>query len=160
MSSQTTNDGDDGSRILGRAAALADAGRREEALATLVAQSPTPPFELAAELLTAQLLASSDTERCWAIYTDALARYPTHALLHLRAGVFAYERGDWEQARALLERSWYLALLPEAGFYLGRLCDESGEPERAVAYFAQVAVFEGESGHWRTAAAAALRRLL
>jgi len=140
-----------------RAVVLLSEGKRSEALAELAACNPDPPLDVAAWLMQASLLGRTEVEKCWALYSRALKEYPQHPVVNLRAGVFAYERGDMERAKNLLERSWLSGPNAEAGVYLGRLHAARGDYERACTLLAQAACLEREGGHWREAA---LREIL
>lgn len=160
MTSQRPDDESNGARTLARAAILAHVDRTAEALAVLNAGAFDPPLEVAADLLKARLLAATDIEACWATYARALAREPNHVVLNLRAGVFAYERGDLEHARTLLERSWSLAPLPETGLYLGKIYAGHGDGERALRHLVQALALDHPHGQWQQFVASELGSLM
>jgi tetratricopeptide (TPR) repeat protein len=145
---------------LARVIILIQKGRHEGARAELEAFHPAPPLDAAAWLLQAMLYRNTDTEKCWAVLSMALDRYPNHPMVNLRTGVFAYERGDLERARILLEHSWATGPNPEAGIYLGRIYAARGEVERGCQFLAQAASFDGERAYWWERAGRELSELL
>ena len=142
-----------------RAVLLLNDGKPADAIAQLDGRRPDPPLDLAAWLLQAGLLGHADVDKSHTLYSRALEHYPQHPVALLRAGVFSYERGDAELARALLERSWAAGPGAEAGVYLGRIYAARGEPLRAATFLAQAASFERDGGAWRAAAMREIQQL-
>ena len=142
-----------------RAVLLLNDGKPADAIGQLDGRHPRPPLDLAAWLLRASLLGHADVEKSYTLYSGALEHYPQHPVALLRAGVFTYERGDAELARALLERSWAAGPGAEAGVYLGRIYAARGESLRAAILLAQAASFDSEGGSWRAAAMREIQQL-
>ena len=144
---------------IAQALLLASEKKIQEALSKLVGQSFSPTWEPTALVLRAQLLEGSDPGQAHSLYTQAISKYPTHPEIPLRAGIFAYRRGDLVKAETLLRQSWSIGSLPETAYYLGKINAASDRVGVATEFFLKAAAMEGSDGKWRGEALSALRAL-
>lgn len=124
-------------------------GETEEALRKLESHQFGPRFEPLALMQKAHILEELAVDRCAQTYESAVQKYPNNAVVLLRAGVFALQRGDIEKAKGLLARSWNACATPEAGYYLGSINQGEGRRDEALEFFIQITVMEGDEGYWK-----------